>query len=250
MTGDWAKMHAILDPARFKSDLNQNMMRATIEVGLWVSAEIRRRIRARRYTSNNPFTVLLKRSSTPLVDDGDLFGAITHKPVDETSVFVGIFRNITDDTGRNLANLAELLHEGGAVPVTEAMRNMFRVLAAVGRGELKRTQLRGRAAELAQELGQRLKQLKPLKDSTTIIRVPPRPFLKAVFTDPKVLARIKKTWERAYSTTFKEAAAAAKPGAAGAPVGGAKAAKAKKGPANRSEAARKGWKTRRAKARK
>lgn len=263
LTGDWRKLGALLNAPRFRDRLERNMLNATKQAGMVVVAEIRRRIRARRYAPNNPFTVLMKRSSGALVDDGDLFAAVTSVAVNPNTVFVGILRNTVSEDG-NLANLAELLHEGGNVTVTTAMRNLFLVLARVGAGQMKKSKLSGRAAEIAKQLGRRIKQIKPLKDSTRTLHIPPRRFLSTVFKDPKVLQKIRRIWEKAVAQTFKDEMAGAPPGpgkvskpASGGGssgggdetnAGGQKRSKPKKAPADRSAAARKGWVTRRAKA--
>jgi hypothetical protein len=255
LTGHWRKFARAIDPDRVGPALERNLQKATIVNAMYVISEIRRRIKRRAYERNSAFTVLLKRSSTPLVDDSDLFNAVTHQVVSPTAVFVGVFRTARDEDGKSLANLAELLHEGGVIQVTTAMRNMFALLAAVGSGEVSKSELTGRAAEIAARLKGRIKQMKPLKDSTRALVIPPRPFLRAVFKDPKVLKRVRKTWEKAVQDTLQGEAAAAPPGAAPphsrasrAPGGASRVPKAPKPRANRSEAAKRGWAKRRAKA--
>lgn len=257
LVGDWRKFARAIDPDRLGPALEANLKKATIVNAMYVIAEIRRRIKRRAYERNSALTVLIKRSSAPLVDDGDMFNAFTYQVINPTTVFVGILRTSRDSSGQNLANVAELLHEGGAVQVTEAMRNMFSLLASVASGERSKGELTGRAADLAARLKDRIKQIKPLKESTKALVIPPRPFFRAVFKDPKVLKKVRKTWEKAVQDTLKEQAVAAPPGPgpaskagsrSSAPAGGSKAPKAPKPRANRSEAAKKGWKARREKA--
>lgn len=261
LTGDWRRFARAIDPDRLGPAVEAHVKRATIANALYVIAEIRRRIKRRAYGRNSALTILIKRSSAPLVDDSDLFNSFTHHVINPTTVFVGVLRTSRDAAGQNLANLAELLHEGGAVQVTEAMRNMFSLLAAVGSGERSKGELTGRAAELAARLKGRIKQIKPLKDSTKVLNIPPRPFFRAVFKDPKVLKKVRKNWEKAVQDALNEQAASAPPGPGrpppgtgsrpSAPSGGGGKSKAPKAPkprANRSEAAKKGWKTRRQKA--
>lgn len=255
MTGNWKQMAAALDPKRFQANLDANMGKATRFNGMMVAGMIRKRIRGRRYTSNAPLTVLIKKSSTPLVDDGDLFGAVTSKNIDAYSVFVGVLRSAIGPDGQSLVNIAEFLHKGGSIPVTDAMRAMFIMLWEVGQGKRERSTLEGRAAELAKQLKGRIKQIKPLKASTKFIVVPPRPFLSDVLNDPLVLKRCRKNWEKAFQATLK-AQASGSSSQGGAPGSVAKGSvppkRAKKQPKprkvrNRSEAAKKGWQTRKAK---
>lgn len=252
LKGDWAKMAAALDPKRFQANLDANLGKATKFNGMMVAGEVRKRIKSRKYAKNAPLTVLIKKSSTPLVNDGDLFQAITFQAVDKYTVFVGVLRSAVSSDGQSLTNLAEFLHEGGNIAVTETMRNMFQLLAEVGAGTREVSTLEGRTAELAKALGSRIKQIKPLKPTTKHIVVPPRPFLKDVLNDPVVLKKCQRNWERAAQAAFKDQASGSS-SKGGSPSTAAKASmpskrppKAKKSPANRSEAARRGWKTRRA----
>src|SRR5258706_7478637 len=92
ITGDWKRMAAAVDSRRFKANLEANINKATTFNGMMVAGEIRRRIKARRYAKNSPLTVMLKKSSTPLIDDADLWGAVTSKNLDPYTVFIGILR--------------------------------------------------------------------------------------------------------------------------------------------------------------
>jgi len=253
ITGDWDKMAKALDPERFKANLEANLSRATSFNGMMVVGEIRRRIKAKKYASNAALTVLIKKSSTPLVNDGDLFGAITSQTIDAYSTFVGILRTASTGEGKPLTNLAELLHSGATIQVTEHMRNMFILLSEVGQGKREASELTGRAAEIAAALGPRIKQIKPLRPSTTHIAIPPRPFLTSVLYDPLIHKKCQKNWQKAVEAAFRDQASGSSSKGGGISSSSAKAAvPAKKGkptkqPSNRSAAARKGWKTRQAK---
>jgi hypothetical protein len=252
---------AALDHKRFQANLEANIGKATVMNGMMVASEIRKRIKGRRYAANAPLTVLIKKSSTPLVDDADLFGAVTSKNLGKYSVFVGILRSAVSDDGRSMVNLAELLHNGGMIPVTEAMRGMFIILYEVGQGKREASSLEGRTAVLAKALGSRIKHIRPLKPSTKYITIPPRPFITSVLRDPIVHKRCERNWNNAVRAAFKDQASGSSQ-KGGAPSGETRAAtppqnapasarsRGKKPPkprANRSEAARRGWETRRKK---
>jgi hypothetical protein len=78
-----------------------------------------------------PWTVFLRRShsSSPLLDNGDLLGAISTK-VDDVALegFVGVIRRGAGSSGVDRARIAEI-HEFGvepyAIEVTDAMRRFF-----------------------------------------------------------------------------------------------------------------------------
>src|SRR4029077_7451310 len=89
LTGAWKKLSPTLDPKKFDEAISKNVGMATQFNGQLMSAEIRKRIRQKKYAANSSMTVLIKKSSTPLIDDGDLWGAITSKNIDEFTVFVG-----------------------------------------------------------------------------------------------------------------------------------------------------------------
>lgn len=207
----WQKMAAALDPETFRANLETNIGKATSMNGMMFRAEIRKRIKTRRYQSNSPFTILLKKSSTPLINDGDLFGAVTSRRLDAYSVFIGVLRGTVDSDGKSIVNLAELLHNGGTIPVTEGMRNMFIMLWQVGQGKRDPATLDGRAAEMAKALGKNIRNIKPLKDSTKSIHIPPRPFLASVFNDPAMHKKARANWEKAVKATFKAQAQQKKP---------------------------------------
>lgn len=87
-------------------------------------------------------TTLLKGSSKPLIDKGDLLGSITttlDNPQDPREAFVGVHRTAVAN-GENLFNVA-MVHEYGAGPyviqVTPAMRGFFLRLSALSGGVIK-----------------------------------------------------------------------------------------------------------------
>lgn len=206
LNAGWKKFQMAVDPETFKKALNANLARSTQLNAMMYAAEIRRRIIARRYAPNSAFTILLKKSSKPLVNDGDLLGAITHRMIDEKTALVGVLRS----SGK--VNLAELLHEGGTIHVTEAMRRLFGLLAAAGADPKVAAALEGRAAEMAKALGSRLKRFKPLKASTKALVIPPRPFLREVFEDPGMHKKAKKNWEKGLAGAVKQQVGKAKAG--------------------------------------
>lgn len=201
LTGSWGKLKHVVDRSRFESALKQNIRQATQRNAMRVVADIRKRITGRAYSPNAALTILIKKSTKPLVDDGDLFQAITHQMLNDKTAFVGALK-ATQVNGQSAADLAAILHEGATIAVTPAMRGLFFILAEVGAGKKPASELTGRAADLAQRLGSRLKGIKPLRASTTHIVIPPRPFLRESFEDPQILGKLKQEWERAVSSSL------------------------------------------------
>jgi len=185
----------MLDASRFSGAIATNIDRATVANAMLAAAEIRRRIRGKRYTPNAALTTLIKGSSTPLVDEALLFQAVTHQRIDGKTAFAGVIRRARGKGG-DLADIATMLHEGASLPVTPAMRGLFYVLAQATQGKRDPATLTGRAAEIFAQLKGK-GPIYPLKPGTTVIVIPPRPFLREVFEDKGLLAKMKTNWARA-----------------------------------------------------
>lgn len=74
---------------------------------------------------NSPLTILVKGSSRPLVDRGDLRMSInwrTHNLGGRVFGGVGVLRTRRTKDGRSLANVAAALHEGFTIKVTDKVR--------------------------------------------------------------------------------------------------------------------------------
>lgn len=203
LTGKWKKLKLVVDASRFDKVLEGEVERATKANAITAAAAIRKRMTARVSPGNSAFTRLVKGSSKALIDDGDLFLSVTHVMIDERTALAGVLRTARDKRGEELANLAIILHEGATLGVTPAMRGLFMVLAKVGQGKMSSSELSGRAAEIAQRLGNRIRKIKPLKASTNTIVIPPRPFLRRTFANRALLKQFKETWERALEGALK-----------------------------------------------
>jgi len=113
--------------------------------------------------ANHPFTVALKGSSKPLIDKGDLIGNVTISPKLWVT-FVGILRG-TQKKGSSgkkvdLVNIAYMQENGYQIKVTDKMRGFLAFHGLY------------------------------LKETTTHLIVPPRPFIKPVFDQWKHRAPI------------------------------------------------------------
>lgn len=191
-----------LDPATFNRLLRKHVGAATRLNGLLLKKRVRERIRSGVPPRNAALTMLIKGSSKPLVDRGDLFGAVTSAVISWDRAEVGFLRT----SGAN--NIGEILTRGAIIPVTDKMRAMFKALAMVADGSWPASKLRGRALEL----WNRRPGLpwKPLKDSTKAIVIPPRPFMRQAFTDQATIDECLATWRQAVQDAIDEAVEDAK----------------------------------------
>lgn len=200
----WKQLQAMLDPAKFSERLHKNVRRATQFNGMLVQREVRERVYKVGYHANAPLTIIIKGSSKPLVDDNELMRAVTSRVIDDFNVFVGVLRSAKGSDGE-LFNLAVLLHEGGNIPVTTRMRNMFMLLwfaTKAGATAKDIAKLEGRALEIYKDLNGR-GTIYPLKATTDHITIPPRPYLKTVFEDPDVLKKVQDNWRKAVENALR-----------------------------------------------
>lgn len=207
LKGGWDKFTNRVDQAHFKNRLETNLGKATQYNGMVIRREIRKNIRSKKYEKNAALTSLIKGSTTPLIDAGDLWGAITTKNVDAYTLFIGVLKSTTTKRGMPMVNLVQLLHEGGTLQVTEHMRNMFILLAEVGEGKRDISTLEGRTLEIAKSLGDRISQIKPLKPTTTHIVIPPRPFIADVLKDKAILKKCEDNWRKAVDAALRSTTA-------------------------------------------
>ncbi len=194
----WKRLQKMLDPKKSGRIMSKHLQRATRLNGKIAEKQIRDTIKAGSYTSNAELTQAIKGEDKPLigVDAGaQLFGGITSKMMDDTTLFVGILKTA------GIYNVAVALHEGVSITVTPAMRGLFFILWQASTGAIDRSKLTGRAAELfALKPGGWL----PLKPSTTFIIIPARRFIEQAFADKSVRKKSKANWLAATKAAFAE----------------------------------------------
>ena len=214
--GQWTPFRKAIDPARFGPRLERYVGHATKLNAYLVARRIRKAIKDRIPPGNADLTAAIKRSTKPLVDRGDLWKAVTIQVVDWKTGFAGLLRTARTSTGEELVNLGVILHEGTSIRVTDRMRRMFRALARATnptppkhvKTRAGRRLYRGMASDAAANkyLRGRARELydrnpdvrwKPLAASTTVIRIPGRPFLRDALEDQGLRAEILKNWSDA-----------------------------------------------------
>ena len=113
--GDWNKLAKTLTVPVLNKSIERYSKIASKRAGLLVVREIKKQIKRVSSPPNSPVTINRKGSSSPLIADGDLFGAPTHIVLGPFVVWVGIPAGKThSETGVSLATIARVL-EGGEV---------------------------------------------------------------------------------------------------------------------------------------
>lgn len=165
--GDVKELKKFLSRGNFKNVLAKEVEKATIKNGLIMQAEIRKRIREKRYMANAKVTLMGKKSQTPLINTGQLHNAIRYELINSFKARVGI-------PPGSIAKIAKILHEGYTLKITDKTR------AAIF-GRIKSN-------------NKSINTLPSIK-SKGIIKVKGRPFLEAVFTDKKMIKEVNKNWD-------------------------------------------------------
>lgn len=157
--------------------LREQVSLANKKLAVFLVDKVRRDIKAKNYAKNAILTEFLKGSSTPLIDQADLWQSVSARHKSAWEFHVGVIR---DDAAGN--SIALILHEGATRKVTEKMRRFFRAKAAETRGLVR-----------------------PLKTSTAEIVIPPRPFIKESLIDDSATVGplLDKHWGEAVRRTFE-----------------------------------------------
>jgi hypothetical protein len=189
MSGMWRQYKIAMNAKTINARLRKEVAIATLLNAKIYQKAIRKNLGGR--PGNAPLTVAIKRSSRPLVDYADLSKSVVGRRVKWNVGVAGVNRYKSRSGGG--LNVAELLHEGGSIKVTSAMRSMFKLLSFVAQGKMSPTKLTGRAAELYAR-GKSV-QWRPINTGT--IRIPARPFLKNAMRDKKNYAMARRNWKEA-----------------------------------------------------
>lgn len=112
----WNDVLRATDPRSFERRWEENLERAGERIGRDFRRLARREIRQGNYAPNSPVTIILKGSSKPLVDGGDLFQSITHEVVSPRLVRLGVIRQVSGD---KLVNIGAALHDGFVVDMNK-----------------------------------------------------------------------------------------------------------------------------------
>lgn len=186
LSKEWKIIVERLNPAKIGRRVEIQIGKATRVNGMMARRQIRGTIRKGVPPPNAPLTKFIKGSSKAVVDNGELWKAITSVVIDPWTAEVGVLK------GDPNANTAYIVHEGANIPVTPAMRGMFGLLAAVSRGDQDVSVLSGRALELwNRNPGAGWKDLSP---NTTHIKIKGRPYIRLALEDPDLRMAMAKNW--------------------------------------------------------
>lgn len=172
LTGEWPSLKALLDPRRTRAEVDLEAIKALAKVAKKIA---RSALERGGLDANSQLTQILKGRDDPAKDTGEMMAAIRVIVLPQfRGVWVGIPK------GHRKSKLAELVHDGATIPVTEAMRAMFRLLWQASEGKIDPQKLTGRAAALW-----KVKQSGwlPLKADTEHIVIVERPFMSLAFQD-------------------------------------------------------------------
>jgi len=167
LKGDWKKLESKLGVQT--KQIERIVSRALKRAGYEYRAEVRRRIKEAEYEPNSPLTVLLKKSSIPLVEHGDLLQSISVGLEKWNEVVVGVLRT------HEKANVAAILHSGATIRVTKKMRTYFATVLKVTPPKVGR-----------------------------VLRIPARPFLTKPLEEPEVKEAVMGTIDSAIGGWLKK----------------------------------------------
>jgi hypothetical protein len=186
MGKEWEEFERQIKPALFKQRLEREARRATTWNLVHAKDEIRRRIKAGRYEPNSERTAHIKGSTTPLIDMGTFWRNITEQRITAFEGIVGVIRSRPivkrQKEGRRVSSLfsvAAALHDGTVIRVTPKMRRYFAYMARKHPGKWW-----------------------PIKPSTTIMVIKPRPFIDEPMNDPMLKTIVVGKWVNAVERAF------------------------------------------------
>lgn len=213
LIGDWSKFIKAMSVDKLEQRLDRQLLVANKRIGRQFVGNAKRRIRAGRYAPNSPITTIIKGSSKPLVDRGDLIQSITFK-ASPRLLLVGIIRA---KSGDEKVNIGRTLHEGATIDVGKNPKQRAAVWAKV-REAVSATRLlalTGKRRELVvsatRAISLRGRKGTPMTDrqrrawfarqpktagrtGKSIWRIPARPFITDPLSEPVFIEFVKKTW--------------------------------------------------------
>jgi hypothetical protein len=172
----WDNFRSMMGSPDFRRMFERKIKTANKMLAQIGAARLSQEIKSGRFKANSTFTTMLKGSSRPLIDHGDLFGSVKGTMGPSPYQFLVGVKRITNSG----YNLAHMLETGFTIKVTEKMRRWFWAQAKEHSG------------------------LKGLKSSTTHIYVPPRPYMDRAFLEYQGFPRIVLSrWKGALDATFR-----------------------------------------------
>lgn len=187
-----------IDARGFDKAAREHMRTATKLNGL-VAVKLQRQViqSGKNLKKNAALTQAIKGDNKPLVDDATLFQSITHKVIDDFTVFAGVLR--TD----RAFEVASMIHEGAEAKVTKKMRGLFYVLWRASTGKMDPNKLTGRAKDLYEKMQT---GWLPLSNDTEAIVIPARGWLYIAFRNTQMIKQARDNWKMALQRAFSDRA--------------------------------------------
>ena len=187
LAGDWEEWRSWT--LSFQGKLRIASRLAVRRAVLSAHRRIINRIKTGRYKKLTPLTAFLRQvegySDTPLMKTGALVRAITTDVVNDYLGQVGVLRQAKSSNGEDFSNVALLLHDGGRIKITEAMRRAFM----------------RRLGYLAKKHGFTL--LKGSRGSKkNVLRIAPRRYIEEVFEDQAFIKAAELIFDKAIRKTL------------------------------------------------
>lgn len=180
----WRALRDAFSPSAFKKRMQTEIGKATALNALLAEGAIKAGIASGKgMAKNSKFTIALKGSSRPLVASGELLKSIIGRKIRWDYAVAGVLKSraVRDkSTGQtnDVLNIAQILHGGATIHVSDKMRRFFFWMASrYEKGEIK-------------------EPWKPLSRRTKVIVIPPRPFLEFA-TEQKMLDKYADNWAAA-----------------------------------------------------
>lgn len=198
---EWADLLDTLDGPKFEKRLGRALQMAHGRIGRQFQGDARRAIRSGDYAPNSPMTVILKGSSKPLVDNGDLALSITYDQPDEYQLRLGVMRSSATDKE---INVALVLHEGATIDVAKHPKVRMAVWA-----KMKDSMAQYRRAD------KRFKKARAIKGAAALMGtgakggskdiwvIPARPFILAAVDNPVFERFIADQYAKAVKAAFR-----------------------------------------------
>lgn len=207
----WLILKKALDPKLDQALLEKYVGKATAANAQIARKEIRSYIKEGAQDESGgvyvaALTNFIKHDPKPIIGTpgADMFNSIVGAQLNWRQAVVGVKRT------SKLQNIAEVVHNGKTIKVTEKMRNMFRLLWLVSIGKMDKEKLTERPRQLydwATKGGKKssaaFKKWGPGKNQ---IIIPARPFITKTLEKTVVKKQIEKTWNDAVKYVVKQMA--------------------------------------------
>lgn len=197
LVGDWTAFNDAIDPDKFKARLESRLAVANRRIGAQFRATSQRWIRSRKFEPNSPITIILKGSSAPLVDGGDLFQQLTWDSPNPYELRLGVVRQRAGD---DLVNVGLIVHEGATINVGLHPQVRRKVWAMVSEALRRSNTLNPRQAK---SVGAAAESLGSGAQAQDVWVIPGRPFILGPLQSPALVGFMRKQITEAARAAFK-----------------------------------------------